>query len=122
VVTANGDYTVEITDANGCTNLSASYLYTVTGISLNGNTTGGFNLYPNPNNGWFTLSFNQPVTENTQLTIIDGIGQVVYQQAVKTNGKNNTVEIRPTQLARGTYTVVITDGQNRYHEKLVVNY
>lgn len=59
-----------------------------------------FQLYPNPNNGSFTIQAG----ENAQLNaiqILDGLGQVVYESA----GSDLSGIIQDTKLAAGVYIV-----------------
>ena len=50
----NGSYTVELTDANGCSSVSEALVWLSTGIS-NGHTD-GIHIAPNPGTGVFTIS------------------------------------------------------------------
>ncbi len=66
------------------------------------NSTTGFNLYPNPNNGIFTLSGTLPATENEEVTlsVYDIIGKLIYTtKTTAQNGKINqqlNIENMPT--------------------------
>ncbi|MBL7718908.1 MAG: T9SS type A sorting domain-containing protein [Flavipsychrobacter sp.] len=103
--TAPGNYTVTVVDSNGCAATSPSVPVSV------GKLEGGasWSLYPNPNNGAFTLQRTIPGSEAVQLTVADVTGRVVYGEAGIV--KNGTLEkdIRlPAALPAGVYVLKMT--------------
>jgi len=108
-VTQNGNYTVAVTDQNGCSDTSA--VFTVTSVSVEDIIANSRPLvYPNPAHDYLYLQTNDPVA-----VIITGIdGKIV---------KRFTGEQRlyVGDLAAGTYFVRLTDMQGRFHrtEKIV---
>jgi hypothetical protein len=101
VVDTTGSYTVHITDANGCGNESAAINVTILGIAV---ITGDYDiqLYPNPNNGNFTLKFsdNQPHT----VSLFDLTGRLIATQRVTTRK-----DFYCSALSNGTYELQIKD-------------
>ena len=110
-------YTVTGTDNNGCVNkdtLSVVVIACTTDISrLEGNNSQVL-LYPNPNNGSFTISIDN-LTINATLEIYNGIGQLVYSQAM-----NKEFETINTNLMNGFYTVKIQNGQGNTIKHIVI--
>jgi len=103
--TVTNSYTVTGTDANGCVN-TASVTVTVsacTGINnLNENIV-QFVVYPNPNNGDFTISLTG-LNKTPSVEIYNTIGKLVYSD-VLTKEKNSF----NTNLAAGIYFINIID-------------
>src|SRR5665213_514734 len=73
IVTQNGNYTVTVTDANGCTS-SSSIMATSVGINEIQNQLTSIIIYPNPNDGNFTLSCSNLTAMNSLFRIIDVLG------------------------------------------------
>jgi hypothetical protein len=79
-------------------------------------------LYPNPNNGIFTLNVTTGKFENARATIqiVDMMGKMVYQtNAVVNNGILNS-RINNNNLSNGIYTVRYTIGSVTNTVKMVV--
>ena len=74
-------------------------------------------LYPNPNNGEFTININNYSKNNNNIIkIINQLGQVVYQ----TDMKNNEIPLK-TKLTNGVYFLNITGNLgNRINKKIVI--
>ena len=109
IVTTN--YTVSGTDVNGCqaTNTITQIVSPCTSIETL-NTTNGFQIYPNPNNGEFILILENEMI-NGELIIENTFGQIIYSQALF-KGENAT---RTKELVKGIYYF------NILHNKLIVN-
>jgi hypothetical protein len=88
VVTENGDYTVEITDANGCSTLSAVFPFN--SVGMDAAQASGMRVYPNPNDGAFVLELDR--TTDTFFTIHDATGKLVQQGAI--TGPVTQMELR----------------------------
>lgn len=76
VATSNGSYAVIVTE-NGCSDTSACMILDNIGVSELHHTS--FVLYPNPNDGHFTLAF-ATLPQSETLHIIDACGKVVYAE------------------------------------------
>lgn len=80
-----------------------------------------FNLYPNPNQGTFTLLYSTQEKESSYLSIIDFTGRTVYQQTLsaKQQGKET---INMAHLPTGIYFVRISgvEGELLYTNKLSI--
>ena len=78
-------------------------------------------LYPNPNNGNFTLKLQTGVIANAtaQIKVVDFMGRVVYQTAAQNVNGMVSSNIN-TNLANGMYTVVYTVGAVTNSVRMVV--
>ncbi len=96
-------FTVSGTDANGCTG-TANVVVTVdacTGIaSVNGSSTKAA-IYPNPNNGDFTVELNNNQTKTIE--VMDVKGRVV----LSSTSDNNQVKVNISTLSNGVYYVKV---------------
>ena len=90
--TEDGAYVVEVANKNGCTSLSDPYEYVNSG--LNDNQLSGFNIYPNPNNGHFSIQLNDEVSDG-KIIITDVLGKTVTVQQVVTGQNTVIVDVAP---------------------------
>jgi hypothetical protein len=80
--TVNTTYTVNATDANGCSNVATvtQTVSTCTGIqSAINNQQLAVTVYPNPSNGVYTIE----VPSTLNVSVIDVLGKVVYSQQLQ---------------------------------------
>ena len=79
--------------------------------------------YPNPNNGTFRVSIDQPEADAYQLVIYNSINETVFQAILNTTNKqpiSNEVDLRG--LGRGIYFVKIyASGTEPIVQKILVN-
>ena len=106
-VTQNGNYTVYVTDANGCSDTSA--VFSVIGLGIDDIAASyGVKLYPNPSAGTFTLEFTDD--QAREVEIIDVIGNVVAPYAKV----ERVAQFNLPELTTGIYLVNIKqNGQTR---------
>jgi len=79
------------------------------------------NAYPNPVRGKTIIDLNNlPINQNLQLSISNKAGQVVYQQSIKTNTSQKTIELPVENLSNGMYVVSLHSELQSIHTKLVV--
>ncbi len=71
--------------------------------------TGDMHLYPNPNNGRFTLKGNTQTDEQLNITVINAIGQVIYSQDAKPLNKTLNKEISLNGIASGIYMLKVSN-------------
>jgi hypothetical protein len=85
------------------------------GVSENVQTT-LFKVFPNPNNGQFTLQLNnREIKENTSIKIFDLKGKLVHNEV---KSIKNTVILHAEHLVKGIYFLQINSGNDIQIEKL----
>jgi hypothetical protein len=72
-----------------------------------------FAIYPNPFRGNFTVSFFKTL-DNASITIFNTLGEKVYSRVF--SGKQESIE---SELAKGIYFICITDGKERWTQKII---
>lgn len=73
-------------------------------------------IYPNPNNGNFTVQLNRPL-KNARLSIIDLTGKVVYEKQILDELRTFPVQVN---LPSGYYGVVLTTSNAILSKKLII--
>ena len=110
--TAEGTYTVEVTDANGCTAASEDYIFITIGVADN---AAFFKVYPNPNSGIFTVATTENILD---VVIYNSLGEVVRKVAGNTAKANITVDI--SNVAAGIYFVEARTAERSFVERFTV--
>lgn len=77
------------------------------------------NIFPNPNNGQFTLSFYLEEMQDVGVRVMDAIGQVVYENRLENYTGNYKQELDFTQLSKGVYTVQVESPATRLTKRVV---
>jgi len=99
-------YTVTGTDANGCYN-SATYTQTVsscTGVKNLQSGVNSFSVYPNPNNGSFTVK-SSDTKKNTRIEITNEAGQLIYATPIEQDETRLNLK-----LTSGLYLIRLLNG------------
>ena len=79
-----------------------------------------FNLYPNPNNGLFTVDFASLVTaENFMVTIVDLKGTTVHREHLSAEESSKQFDL--SHLNSGIYVIMITASQILLTQKFIKN-
>ena len=110
-VVLDGIYTVIITDLNGCIALSENFNYLGTGIR-NTNTSNDLVIYPNPNDGSFTIKTDKKIQA---IKVYNFNGKEVFTSY--TNKKD--VELK--NLPLGIYLLEIETNNNTYQQNFIIN-
>lgn len=105
--TLSGSYAVEI-NLNGCIDQSVCEVLTITSINEN-KSLASVLVYPNPNNGTFNISSNNPIVK---VEVLNVYGQVVF---VEQNITSNQTQIN-LNTASGIYFVRLTDENNNIYK------
>ncbi|NVO04225.1 MAG: T9SS type A sorting domain-containing protein, partial [Bacteroidetes bacterium] len=116
VTTSNNDYYVIVTDANGCVS-DTSNVFNVFNTNIENHANFSFNIYPNPNNGNFSIQLNNLLDGAADFELFDAIGQLVYKK--KLINKNNH-EFYLRGVSSGIYTIKITTSENSLTRKLII--
>ncbi|MEO8147617.1 MAG: T9SS type A sorting domain-containing protein [Bacteroidia bacterium] len=111
------------TDSNGCTNIATDSVFVdlCLGVnSISGNET--INIYPNPATDEITISYNFKNASHIKIELYNSIGEKIkvlvdekYQVAENPQGFKNLAG-----LGKGIYLVKVSDDENVFVKKLVV--
>ena len=117
VVSNNGSCTA--TKANDYNSARSNRTIRGKGVSntISNNIGSTFKLYPNPNNGHFTVSGVNK--NNSQLTIYDIQGKIVYQE-IMTNSGEYSKNINLSNLQPGMYFAELVGKDFRSTEKVII--
>lgn len=92
----------------------------VTNITENSANTGDIKVYPNPSNGYFTISVTDAGTQDYELRVLDIYGRVVYSgKAASVNGRINQA-VGLTDLAKGVYFIELKSQEKSYQTKISI--
>jgi subtilisin-like proprotein convertase family protein len=76
-------------------------------------------LYPNPNNGAFSVSFTPQSESKIAIAVYDMRGREIYQRQYENTGVFTT-DVNVQGLQSGVYMVSVTDGSARAVRKIVI--
>lgn len=78
-----------------------------------------FKLYPNPNNGSFSVAFSSDSTNDVSIAVHDIRGRQVYSNQYKNTGVF-TANIDLQELQSGIYLVTVADGNRKEVKKIMI--
>ncbi|WCL81397.1 zinc-dependent metalloprotease family protein [Saprospira sp. CCB-QB6] len=110
-----GNYSVTVTDANGCTATDSIQVTAVT--ALNTQWAEAFSLFPNPNNGQMQLQLLLTHASQAELAIFDVLGRQLHQQSL--NGQHFDFALSFDWPA-GTYFLRLSTQQGQITQKFVI--
>jgi PKD repeat protein len=115
----NGNYTVIATVA-GCPSDSAAVV-SVTNVGIDNDVNPyGLSVYPNPNDGHFTLSFFAPEKSSYKVEITNAIGQKVFFENLEDFSGAYLKQLSVVEFGQGVYTVSLTNSKNETVKKIIV--
>ena len=107
----NTTYTVTITDANGCTFTLDVFVGSVVSVPELDNPM-EITVYPNPNNGQFTVNFEN-YTGDVTVEVVDIAGKLVYV-SMKLVGPDLPIHVDLDNAAAGVYFVNVSGEFDKY--------
>jgi len=118
-----GTHTITYTyeDALECSNFAEETIYVDpwTGIIEN---TGDQDviIFPNPNNGNFTIQLNLEINELVDLAIYNALNEIVFKENNISTTKDYVKEISLNKYAKGIYYLRITGEETNIVKKIVI--
>lgn len=76
-------------------------------------------IFPNPSNGTFQVSYSLNENESSEIHIINNLGEIVATQ-IASKGTNNLATFNLSQTAPGIYTIEIVSGNKSIHKQIVI--
>jgi len=112
-------YNVVLIASNACGMDTFTFnLSVVAPVGIKDVSTFNINLYPNPNNGEFTVTMPNSVTGNVVFEVFDIAGKLVYKEAISVN--HNNVEFKLNSLCSGSYLLKGSLKDQVTYQKLLV--
>lgn len=110
-----GDYSLTVTDENGCT--ASASVNVIISVGITNATLNSF-IYPNiVENGMFTISSNY-FHKMAEVDVVDASGKVLYTESNIVLGEN--VQVNLPQIASGYYTLLLKVDGSIIEHKFVV--
>ncbi|MCF8257219.1 MAG: T9SS type A sorting domain-containing protein [Flavobacteriales bacterium] len=116
VIEESGNYAIQYTGQNGCIQSSATLPFTYSGGNISVGEQSVFRsvvLFPNPNNGQFSLRGELETATDVSIIVMDVTGRQVMPAVVLSGAQNFTQSIDVTAVANGFYFVRVqaADGE-----------
>ena len=116
----NGTYVVTLTVGGPCGTLTYTQTVVITEVGIQDNDLANtLSIYPNPNNGQFTVSFEFAEQKDVVVEMIDVSGRVISALSQE-NVLTFKQELGDGELADGIYFVRITTEDGVVTKKIVV--
>jgi PKD repeat protein len=120
VYTQNGVYTVTLTVTGPCGTSTYTQTITITQVGIvDADLANTLSIYPNPNDGVFTVSFEFTNAKDVRVDLTDVTGRIISSEERYgvTSYRN---EVGSTDLSNGVYFVRITTVDGSAVQKIVV--
>ena len=109
VVTQDGLYSVQLTDANGCIFFSRTSDIAVGTSEIEG-IHGGLQVFANESE--LIIRYQTDRTLELTFSIYDAAGRLVHTSREQSQAGANTLRLQGLQLAKGLYVLHVSDGKN----------
>lgn len=119
--TANEDgyYYVISSSSRGCQSTPSDELFLLTS-SVEEIIADKVNVFPNPNDGSFVINFNVNQTSDVKITIVNMLGQIVYQEELQAFTGEFKEKVKLNNQAAGTYIVNVVAGDKVMNAKVQI--
>lgn len=77
-------------------------------------------IYPNPNNGIFTASFNIENNDNLTVRISNELGQIVYEEKLENFSGTYSKKMDISSFRKGVYMLSVSNSKNETVKKVLV--
>jgi len=113
----NGFYCVVVTSPQGCVDTTCTKFFPV---GLDEFEAQNWSIYPNPNDGSFTLSFDSSTSETIEIQIFNTLGALVDERRLDVQPGAQQFLISNQNLVSGVYFIMVNSGNTSGMQKLVV--
>ncbi|HNM26992.1 MAG TPA: PKD domain-containing protein, partial [Saprospiraceae bacterium] len=119
--TASGSYTVELTAINAC---GASTLQQTIQVIVSGlndpSWLESFRLFPNPNDGYFSIDMSGQPQDEVAFTLFNAIGELVMRDKANFSTGHLLYRFEQGNLPAGVYSLGVQHGDRTFFVKVIV--
>lgn len=115
----SGQYSVRMTATTPCGNVTTTQTFQFWAVSVDPTSeTFGMSVYPNPNEGQFTLQLGQMAGGDITISVKDLIGRSLRVIQDKVNGEQYRKQFNLNDLPAGVYLIQVDAGDTRKTMKI----
>lgn len=118
-VTASGDYSVTVVNAEGCEKSDTVLVSIIIGTK-DAAFSGNLRVFPNPASGWTNLQFTDFPVDTYQVAVHDMTGRLLHVQKINLNSTRFILPVDLTRLPAGAYFIRIASGDQATTRRLIV--
>lgn len=122
IIASSGNYMVTVTDSvSGCSSHSESVSIIKTDASILQTKDFSCTVYPNPNNGLFTVEIESDKTELLILELLTITGKSIAKKEIDHVQGKQRYQFGRNKLTDGVYTLQVKLGSQIISRKLIIN-
>jgi hypothetical protein len=116
-----GSKTISYTiTTSGCSNAAAQQLNVQTCAGIDENIAMRVEVYPNPNNGLFTIEINNMIASDLTINVTNIQGKKVFEKTESKTGGTYNKQLDLSGLAKGVYYIEVKANEQITRNKLVL--
>jgi len=117
----NRTVSVLVTDQNSCSSSDETVVHFRDCSGINENSyLNGFEVFPNPNNGIFTIKLNSLKDQEVIIELISSMGKIVYTEKLKINKGQFSKKLNVQHLSNQVYYLRINSKDGIISKKLII--
>jgi PKD repeat protein len=113
----NGDCLINNSGDGDYLSLTACQNVCVSSTSIDDQVS-KFEVYPNPNNGVFNISFESPLKQNVTIEVFNMLGNVIYTKTLSNNIGSFNVEL--SDISSGVYFIKLDSNEKIFYKKISI--
>jgi hypothetical protein len=107
-------------DAFGCSNFAEQDIVVDACTGIGENNLEGVSVYPNPNNGSFTLKINLNSSDVVNIKIYNVLNEVVFIKSNVETSQKFVQKVNLNDFAKGLYYLQITGSETNIVKKVII--
>ena len=116
----SGSYNVQLTVTNGCgINSSMQKIINLSVDIKNQSLANNIEISPNPTNSFIVIKINSDRFENASISIVDIIGNKIYEKDEKLIGGSNLFRIDISENKQGIYIICVSTPSRKFLYKIL---
>ncbi len=113
-------YVDNIKVKKSCTQVSSAKASGISNIDVRNKAIDQIKVYPNPVNNILNIEFNQNISEQPTIQIINMLGVIVKEIRVQAKNKTSVVNVNTESLSSGTYFVRVLSNSIKNSPKIFI--